>query len=69
MEAKDIWTDLLDAMKRVEDVKVDMDMAYSWRDQQIASIYKSGMPPATIARRIGLNHSTIHKILKQQDAK
>lgn len=69
MEAKDIWTDLLDAMKRVETVKTDLDSAYSWRDKQIVSIYKSGMPPATIARRLGLNHSTIHKILKQQNAK
>lgn len=69
MAEANIWTDLFQAMRRVEDVKIDMDMAYSWRDQQIAITYKNGVPVAEIARRIHLSEPTIHKILKQQGAK
>lgn len=69
MEEKDIWADLFAATKRVDDAKIYLESAYSERDKEIATLYKSGMPPATIARRLGLNHSTIHKVLKQQGAK
>lgn len=69
MSEINIWAGLHDAVKRVEADRADLSEAYEWRDQQIVGIYKNGVSIAEISRRIGLNHSTIHKILKQQNAK
>lgn len=69
MSEINIWAGLLDAVKHVEAVKTDLSEAYEWRDQQIVGIYKNGVSIAEMSRRIGLNHSTIHKVLKQQNAK
>jgi len=69
MEEKNIWADVFERVKAIEHIQDDLDMAYYLRDKEIANIYKNGVPIATIARRVGLSPPTIHKILKQQNAK
>lgn len=69
MTGKDLWADVFQAIKRMERIESDLKSAYEARDKEIAHIYKSGVPAATIARRVGLSGPTIHKILKQQGAK
>lgn len=69
MTGKDLWTDVFQAIKNIDGIESDLKVAYDSRDKEIANIYKNGVPAATIARRVGLSGPTIHKILKQQDAK
>lgn len=69
MTAKDLWADVFQAIKNMERIESDLKDAYESRDKEIANIYKNGVPAATIARRVGLSGPTVHKILKQQNAK
>lgn len=69
MEETNIWKHVFHHIKMMERIQVDLDMARSGRDKEIANIYRNGVGVSEIARRLGLSRTTILRILDEQNAK
>jgi DNA-binding transcriptional regulator LsrR (DeoR family) len=69
MEEKDIWADVFQAVRHMESIRADYEMAESARDQEIATLYKAGIPKVQLARRLNLSRPTIDRILADQGVK
>jgi len=66
---KEHLADVFHAIRNMESIQADLEVAHDLRDKEISSIHKNGVPIAQIARRVGLSRPKIHKIIVEQSAR